>query len=325
MNERERYSRLEPLSIKKQIYLAREACSYFSPLNYPEACREKGEKIGNTIKSLSITDFMTHLSSNKKLEEPFKYYFRIKQLLDSLHQAGILTSTSHQSYIFIKEYTKIEEKFSLWLAPALGPKFIKYIYETSTIHITGKTDKNDAHAGTGILVNNTQIITCAHVINDMILDTEQIVNGASRKVLKKEVHPKIDVGLITLADHTDQPLPPVAFRDPEIAERVHTLGYPRIPLSREPALIMQSGEVVSEKIKTIPGDDVFLYSAIARPGNSGGPIISESGHIVGIVSQDLSNKDSQDAPFYAGVPTSLIQQALLDLESGIQLPIENYQ
>jgi S1-C subfamily serine protease len=72
--------------------------------------------------------------------------------------------------------------------------------------------------------------------------------------------------------------------------------------------------------------EVFLYSAVARPGNSGGPVISSRGHVVGIVSEQLSEQQStSDQPFYAGVSSAEILRALGELDPGIQFPWETYE
>ncbi|CAM5742414.1 hypothetical protein MAUB1S_01516 [Mycolicibacterium aubagnense] len=81
---------------------------------------------------------------------------------------------------------------------------------------------------------------------------------------------------------------------------------------------------------------IFLYSAIARPGNSGGPIIAHDGRVIGIVvehSMETSSSDpdgaasaeqrqpstdadrSDIAPFYRGIPTSEILRALRNLDA----------
>lgn len=54
---------------------------------------------------------------------------------------------------------------------------------------------------------------------------------------------------------------------------------------------MQGGEVSVEHVTSFYGEELFLFSAIARPGNSGGPILSEDGHVVGIVTKELSEND----------------------------------
>lgn len=327
-----RYSKLAPLSIEQRTQIAIEAANFFSPLNYKQSCEVLGLAAESTTKPFSTSEFVDYLEKSGKLPEALRYQYRIKDLLDSMDHTGILSIMGHTRFVlgakafyFLKELTTLENRGVLWLAPALGPEFIINQYKNSIIHITGVTNNNDAHAGSGILLNKNTILTCAHVINDMTIDKVQIVQGTERRVKSFTSHKSIDVGVISLEEGQATPYKSIAFRNPNTPEPIYTLGFPRIPLSRNPALVIQSGEVVSEEIKTITGDEVFLYSAIARPGNSGGPIIASSGHVVGIVTQDLSMKDAADAPFYAGVSTEKIEEALKEIAPEISLPIENYE
>jgi hypothetical protein len=42
-------------------------------------------------------------------------------------------------------------------------------------------------------------------------------------------------------------------------------------------MILRRGEVTAEGVQTFDKADLFLYSAIVRPGDRGGPVISSSG------------------------------------------------
>ncbi|PLP95020.1 hypothetical protein CYD26_05910 [Pseudomonas sp. FFUP_PS_473] len=327
-----RYSKLAPFNIEEKLVLAKQACIFFSPMQHEKMCITIGRTPNGKIIPFSVYDFLQHLKSELNIPEPLQYQYRIKNLLDSMEQAGILNAigqsnfvTAPNNYYFLKEFTELEKKGYLWLAPALGPEFLIYHYKKSLVHILGFTKDGDEHAGTGLLLDETTILTCAHVITDMKPYGTQIVQGVERSIERTIAHHSIDVGIIKLTKGECRPDPAITFRNPTSAERVYTLGFPRIPLSRDPALIIQSGEVACEYIRTIHNDEVFLYSAIARPGNSGGPIISSSGHIVGIVTHDLSYKDCDDAPFYAGIPTSIIAKALSEIAPDIVLPIEDYE
>lgn len=73
-----------------------------------------------------------------------------------------------------------------------------------------------------------------------------------------------------------------------------------------------------------------LFSAIARPGNSGGPVVAMDGRVVGIVTRSLE-RDKEEAdfmapmPFFAAVPSKLIAQALTELDGGgTSLPWEDW-
>ncbi len=102
------------------------------------------------------------------------------------------------------------------------------------------------------------------------------------------------------------------------------LGYPPVPRSTHSVLVVQSGEVTGY-INDISNNNYLLFSAIARPGNSGGPVVSEKGSILGIVSQEISHQDTPVFPFYSAVPTSEIIKALNDLNCPVELPIDTYE
>ena len=92
-------------------------------------------------------------------------------------------------------------------------------------------------------------------------------------------------------------------------------------------ITVQRGEVVNPSAQTIPArDKVFIYSAIARPGNSGGPIVAQDGRVIGLVVDDASESQSTDggpaaAPFYRGIPSSEVVRALNDFGLGHLAPM----
>lgn len=332
-DKRPRYSRLAPLTLQERLGLSLLAIKFFSPLAYRDMCATIGKTPAeNRIEPFNGRDFLAYLKKTEQLIEPDQYLYRIQELLSQLAAVHLLTKMgrSHDvmngtHYYFMREFTECEERSPFWLAPALGAEFILHMFSESTFQITGINESGDVRAGTGLLIAPQWLLTCAHVLRDMRVDEMQTFGGNQFKIVRDLAHDTIDVGLIEITP----PIPhfvSLTFRDPIIAETVFTLGYPRVPLSREPVRVMHRGEVTCQEIKTFEDQTLFLYSAIARPGNSGGPIIGESGHVVGIVTDELSEKTSDiRMPFFAGVRTSEIARAVAELEPAITVPIEDYR
>ncbi len=326
-----RYSQLAPFAIDQQIDLCIAAINFFSVTEYAQSCEAIGKQAEpRRIGSLSGQNFATYLEKTKKIDDPYKYMYPLQDLLAKLERAGLLSRTAASgmplggTYMFALELTTREREGVLWLAKALGGEFLYHTYGRATVQITGITKDGDIAAGSAVLFQQGWLLTCAHVIDDMTLDERQTIGGQFVNVVRTFSHAKIDVGLIQLS--ASPPLVPgLSFRDPRASETVYTLGYPRVPLSSHPALLIQRGEVTAPTVSLFGERNVFLYSAIARPGNSGGPILSETGSIVGIVSEELSSPESlPQAPFHAGVSTSAICQALVEMSAPISLPVEDY-
>jgi hypothetical protein len=328
-----RYSRLAPLSLDQRIKLSLAAMHFFAPMAYREMCEAIGKiPLEGRTEPLSAGDFSRYLSHTKLLEEPERYMHRVRELLVQLEGAGLLTEMGRgrdvvlgTHYYCMIELTKRQREGVAWLARALGPEFIHRSYGSVTVQVTGRTARGDVTAGTALVVAPTWVLTCAHVLNGMLVDESQMFGDRRVDVLRAIPHPSIDIGLIEVSSPLAQ-LPGLSFRNPDVSELVFTLGYPRVPLCREPALVMQRGEVTAPEVTLFDGRHLFLYSAIARPGNSGGPLLSATGHVLGIVTEELSEDSAQfSMPFYAGIPTTEMVRALTELDIPVTLPVENYE
>jgi hypothetical protein len=164
------------------------------------------------------------------------------------------------------------------------------------------------------------------------------------------MHPTIDVALmeVQLADNEHLlALPGMTFRDPKWHDEVAVFGYPYVPGLRERPITVERGHIVhpsaeAAAIDGYPPQQTFLTSAVARPGNSGGPIVAQDGCVVGLVVRSgrlgassasapsprpnqqpdpkLAQSDSRppdedpdSPPFYRGILAGLVVQAIDDL------------
>lgn len=189
----------------------------------------------------------------------------------------------------IKGATAAQAAGYLWLAPALGPKFIIRSFGAATIAITGINNLTGEPAtGTGLLLDPRHILTNKHVVEDMTVDEQlmtsvvaeplmsgEVMEQHAVRVLNKKSHDKIDVAVVEIEpvdrDELAGVVEGIAFRDPWWADQTWSFGYPRVPLARDPApLVVHNGEVVNPRVADLFGNGLFLFSATARPGNSGG-------------------------------------------------------
>lgn len=326
------YSRLAPYSLEELRKLTIEAVIFFSPHHYAQSLKILNRENMGSIQPLSMQDFSDYLEIKGILTEADKEIFRLEDLGHHLERTGLLRYMGQgenpvlsRRYYFFRELTSIERKGFAWLSPFLGAEYIHNYFSPGIVQITGSLQNGDVHAGTGLIVGPGLVLTCAHVVKEMVIDYSQNFNGISVEVTDCFFDEIVDVGIIKINANIT-PVLGLSFRPPTICERVFTLGYPRIPLSTKSELVMQSGETTSCYQKLLHGQEVFLFSAIARPGNSGGPIISEKGHIVGIVSQQLEEDaaTSKSMPFFAGVGAEILCRTIERLVPSFRPPFEDY-
>ena len=146
---------------------------------------------------------------------------------------------------------------------------------------TSETEKSQSKGvGTGFFITRDgYILTCYHVVEKA--DSVQVLVGD--KMYKADIK-QIDI-------HNDLSLlkiqgvfPAIAFspaRSVKLGESIFTIGYPN------PVLQGYAAKLTRGEINSLSGyrDDPRLYqiSAPVQPGNSGGALVDEKGHVVGVV------------------------------------------
>ena len=324
---------LEPFHIGLKILILRWALDFFSVMNYERNLTTlKMQNTGSTMQPFSVGDFLNYLKKTEMFPDSWKNHQLIIDLLNRLERADILVRAGTKNspgigncYYFMRVFTEKQKQGIYWLGNAIGNDLLPYLLSQNIVQITGRNTDGDIQAGSGIFINPTMILTCEHVLNDMNIDEVQIINGQEKQVVNHQSHSKIDVGIIELDSPCFENVNQVVFAEPKVLDEVYVMGFPKIPFTREAIIITQRGEVNSTNATSFDGSKVFFFSAIARPGNSGGPIVSIDGHIIGIVSKDFSSANETSMPFYAGIPTSEIMIALSDINKNITLPLENYE
>jgi hypothetical protein len=136
---------------------------------------------------------------------------------------------------------------------------------------------------TGFVVSDTQILTNAHVVGGAASVTVRFAGGEERRGAVIAVDGALDVAVIEVVD-----IPPGVLRldwdtapSPAPATAVWAWGFPGGAVFGEGTAATVTEGIVS----AIQRDEEFVFiqtDAALNPGNSGGPLITHGGRVVGI-------------------------------------------
>jgi S1-C subfamily serine protease len=157
---------------------------------------------------------------------------------------------------------------------------------TSVLKVRGTNSCGRGIEGSGFVYADDRLMTNAHVVAGV--DDPQVVVGDD--ALDAEVvFYDSDLDIAVLEFDSDA-IPALPFSDPENAAQpkdpIAILGYPQ-----DGPFDIESGRIRAKQTLRSPdiyGDgavirDVYSIRGLVRPGNSGGPIVSSDGKVVGVV------------------------------------------
>ncbi len=166
---------------------------------------------------------------------------------------------------------------------------------TATVKVTGSAPAcGTAVEGSGFVLDATHVVTNAHVVAGVTGPTVSLqgTTGASRGTrYRTEVvafDPALDVAVLAVVDGgrlAVTPLRLAAGRLDRGAPGV-VLGYPGDgPLTASPARVRGSQTVQGTDIRGRGSvrREVYTLRTVVRPGNSGGPLVTASGQVAGLV------------------------------------------
>lgn len=175
----------------------------------------------------------------------------------------------------------------------------------SVLKVRGTNDCGRGVEGSGFVYAADRLMTNAHVVAG-VDDPEVQVGDSTVPAEVVYYNPDLDVAVLSL-ETAD--LPTLAFdRTAEAPDGVAVLGYPLDgPYDVQPGRIRAEQRLRSPDIY---GEDtvireVFSLRGLIRPGNSGGPIVSGGGDVVGVVfAASVTDKDTGYALTAQQVQTS---------------------
>jgi len=155
--------------------------------------------------------------------------------------------------------------------------------EVSVLKITGTNDCGRGVEGSGFVYADGRVMTNAHVVAG-VDDPEVEIGGDTVSAEVVHYDPDVDVAVLALGTSG---LPTLAFDDEaREGDGVAILGYPQ-----DGPYDVQTGRIRAEQRLRSPDiygggsvlREVFSLRGLVRPGNSGGPIVSSAGDVVGVV------------------------------------------
>ncbi len=274
---------------------------------------------------LSVFDFMMYMTETKQIGNGIKMNI-VETLIHSLEKEKIVNvlpenfgNIHDRRYKASGDYAKFLHNRDLILNVVCGWRYIIDSYCNSVVMIEHKDKAGDFSIGTGFYfaAGNEKFVKPLIITNKHVLE-----NASSIKVFSKddiEIHyssikvdDKRDLGFIELESQLES----ATFHfNParEILSEVLTIGYPSIPMTKQAYQVYHKGELNSF-VEDYQDNQIFLFSAKTSSGNSGSPIIDKYGMVIGIVTEELFEKEQfyqkGKLPYYAGIPTEEIIKSL---------------
>ena len=144
-------------------------------------------------------------------------------------------------------------------------------------------------SGSGVVINTKgEILTNAHVVEGCQTITVRLAFGNSEAGVLVANDEKNDLAVVRVMAIGEPPTSIAVFREGapiRVGDSIVALGYPLSGLLSSDANL--SGGNVSALARLRDDSRYLQISAPVQPGNSGGPLLDASGHLVGIVTAKL--------------------------------------
>ncbi|WP_051425551.1 MarP family serine protease [Jiangella gansuensis] len=156
----------------------------------------------------------------------------------------------------------------------------------SVIQITGRADSCDrVITGSGFVAAAERVITNAHVVAGVREPVVTFPDGEPMAAQVVAFDPDTDLAVLAVPG-LPQPALPLSEQEPASSVEGVVIGYPNNgPLRSEEVRVRDVHQLIGHDIyddDTVTREVVSLRGTI-RPGNSGGPLISPDGAVMGVV------------------------------------------
>lgn len=231
----------------------------------------------------------------------------------SADKITIYDVTSHIETIFIKLYPSYEITESDIIHPNTPLPS-----ERDTIKLKGN--------GSGFFVGSDVVATNYHVVCDaakieVVLFNEE---GTKRYSAKVWCFDKInDLALLKIEDDKFSKILNIPYEISssvvDVGTGIYTMGYPMSNIMGQEIKVTDG--IISSKSGYEGNIVTYQISAAVQPGNSGAPIFSQQGKLIGIVSSGIAGADNVAYAIKSGYLNNLIQSAPVEIPNILQKKI----
>ena len=171
--------------------------------------------------------------------------------------------------------------------------------------------KQPISLGSGFVVESGKIVTNLHVIEGAKFGYV-LENGSSKKHKVQGyfvVDKKNDLAILSIPTLTARSMSLSLLHKPEIGEKIYAIGNPK-------GLSGTISEGIVSGLRTLENKELIQITAPISPGSSGGPVINNSGQVIGVAVGTLTS--GQNLNF--AIPISYLK-VLLNKESTSIIPL----
>ena len=172
---------------------------------------------------------------------------------------------------------------------AIRPSVVRVVGQTKTRHGKGGHDSAERSIGTGVVIMDKGVIlTNLHVVQGTVSIKVTFADGSESSASIVNVQPENDLAVLQAATIPDD-LQAATLRSTtglRPGDQVMAVGYPfGIGPSASAGVISGIRRTLnaSENENEHPINNLIQFDAAANPGNSGGPLVTMDGEVVGIV------------------------------------------
>lgn len=160
--------------------------------------------------------------------------------------------------------------------------------------------KQPLSLGSGFIIENGKIVTNLHVIEGAKYGYV-LVNGSSTKHKIQGYHSidkQNDLAILSIPTITGKSLL-LTSSNPEIGEKIYAIGNPK-------GLSGTISEGIVSGIRDLKNKELIQITAPISPGSSGGPVINNSGQVIGVAVGTLTSGQNLNFAIPSSILMSLI-------------------